>query len=219
MKSLFSILLFSLFFVSCFDSTTTNTNDGTTTTDNAPKPTIANTIDWVCIPNKKVGPIRQKTSEEELINFYGKENVVRKSVGVGEGEMVAASIVYPDSDSELIVEWDAGNEYEKISRIRIEKENTQWKTDQGISIGTTLEELVKINNKDFKFHGFEWDYSGITNNWEEGNINKQLVVFLQADNPEAIFPTLLGDGEFSSADPKAKEAKLKVSSIIIYFGL
>lgn len=217
MKYTISLLIITaLFFASCF--TDSSSNNGTTTTDN-PTGTITSTLDWICTPNEKVGPIQQKTSEEELIKLFGKESVIRKTVGAGEGVMVAASIVYPNTDNELIIEWEEGKEYQRVSRIRIEKENTQWKTDQGITVGTSLEELIKLNTKDFKFHGFEWDYSGITNNWEDGNINKQLVVFLEAENPEAIFPKLLGDEEFSTADPKAKEAKLKVGSMTIYFGL
>ena len=38
-----------------------------------------------------------------------------------------------------------------------------------------------------------------------------------ADNPEAVFPDLLGDQLFSSNNVKAQEAGLKVSAIIINF--
>ncbi len=32
--------------------------------------------------------------------------------------------------------------------------------DNGVKIGTTLSELVKLNGKPFTFTGFDWDYGG-----------------------------------------------------------
>ena len=52
-----------------------------------------------------------------------------------------------------MVEWQADFEFKKLDRIRIEGEGAQWVTEEGIKIGTTLEELVNINGKDFNFYG------------------------------------------------------------------
>ncbi len=174
---------------------------------------------WLCIPNKQVGLIKADANEESIIEAYGKEYVIREEVGIGEGEMVAATIVFPNTQNELIVEWQEGYEYNKLSRIRIEQKDAQWVTEEGIKIGTTLEELRQINGKDFNFYGFDWDYGGITNEWEDGNINSQLTVFLDTKNLEGIPSELSGDGVFSSSNPIAKEAQLEVVAFVIYFGL
>ena len=55
------------------------------------------------------------------------------------------------------VTWEMGKEYQKIAEVLIENPNAPWMTNQGIGIGTTLEELIKINGKDIKFAGFEWE--------------------------------------------------------------
>lgn len=207
---------------SCEESTTSGagnagTQDSIITNETPEKP--VKEAEWLCIPNKQVGKIEANSDEESIIAAYSKENVIRQEVGIGEGEMVAASIVFPGTPNELIVEWQEGFEYQKVFRIRIEQEGAKWETQEGIKIGTTLEELVKINGKDFNFYGFEWDYGGVTNEWEGGNINSQLTVVLSPRNEEAVFPELSGDGLFSSSNPKAKEARLEVSAIVIYFGL
>ena len=92
-----------------------------------------------------------------------------------------------------------------------------WKTDNGIAIGTTLEELVKINGKDFTFAGFEWDYAGVVTDWNTGKIDKKLGIYLEPTNMEAIFPDLIGDKEFPSSNEKAKAAGLKVASFVVKF--
>ena len=172
---------------------------------------------WLCIPGKQVGKITASSSEAAIIATYGKENVVRQTIGLGEGEMTEGTVVFPNTPNELIIEWAAGQTYQRRANIRIEKNNTSWKTDQGIGIGTSLAALKQINGKDFKFAGFEWDYAGFTNDWQGGQINKKLTVFLEANNPEAIYPDLVGDGLFSSAHPKAVAADLRVRSLVINF--
>ena len=215
----FKILLFFglLFFISC---------DFQTGTKEAPKTTEVSTTEitkdipsYVCIPNKQVGKIQANFTEDDIIKAYGKENVARKDIGIGEGEIAKGTIVFPGAQNELVVEWDEAAAFKKLKKIRIEKQGSSWTTGEGIKVGSTLEELVKINGKDFKFYGFEWDYGGVTNDWDGGKINKQLVVMLEPGNPEAVYPELLGEQLFSSSHPKAKAADLKVGAMSIFFGL
>lgn len=228
MKYFKVVFIFLLAFSAC-ETDNTNSNSGdqdsnikTDTTEDQTSKVDTETKkdnDWLCIPNKQVGLIKADADEESIIEAYGKDNVIREEVDIGEGEVTAATIVFPDSPNELIVEWLFEYEYKKLSRIRIERENAQWKTEEGIKIGTTLEELIEINGKDFNFYGFDWDYGGTTNEWEDGNVNSQLTVFLDTKNPEGTPAELAGDGLFSSSHPKAKEAQLVVTGFIIYFGL
>jgi hypothetical protein len=223
-----NILVFILLITSACETDNANTNNQTpnveTDSTNHQTPAVETKktnekSNWLCIPNKQVGLIKADADEESIIEAYGKENVIRQDVGIGEGEMVAATIVFPGTPNELIVEWMDGFEYKKLSRIRIEQKNAQWRTEEGIKIGTTFGELLKINGKDFNFYGFDWDYGGITNEWEGGNINSQLTVFLDTKKPEGVSSELSGDGIFSSSNPLAKEAQLEVVAFIIYFGL
>lgn len=174
-------------------------------------------FNWTMVPGSQVGLIKKSFTEADIIKAYGKENVARKEIGLGEGEMTKATVLFPKTENELFITWEMGKEYQNIDEILIENPEASWTTNQGIGMGTTLEELVKINGKDFKFAGFEWDYSGFTNDWQGGIIDKNLVVFLDPSDPEKIYPDLLGDTLFLSNHPKAKAAGLKVRTMIIRF--
>ena len=172
---------------------------------------------WTCVPGKQVGLITPTSTEGDIIFAYGKDNVTRGEIGLGEGESTMATIVFPLTENELLVKWIEGEAYKKIESISIMNVGAKWKTTQGISIGTTLEQLLSINKKSFKFAGFEWDYAGGVTSWNGGSINENLKVTLEPTKEEAIFPDLLGDTEFSTDHPKAKEAGLRVASFKIVF--
>jgi len=231
MKYLSLLLFLCMSIVACeWDTNTTNSPGTTTKKETTPNVNVkpdattksltqsrSTDTQWLCIPGKQVGKILNNSSEAAIIAAYGKENVVHRDIGLGEGETAEGTVVFPDTENELIIEWVAGQAYKKLAKIRIEKNNASWKTDQGIGIGTTLTELQKINGKDFKFAGFEWDYAGFTNDWQGGKIDKKLTVFLEANKPEAIYPDLLGDKLFPSNHPKAAAADLRVRSLVINF--
>ena len=171
---------------------------------------------WICIPGKQVGQITPNTSEKELIEIFGAENVKRLQLGLEEGIVTEGSIVYPESPNQVIVEWLPGKLYEKPAIVRIEGEGAQWVTSQGIGIGTKLEELLSINEVPFTFFGFDWEYSGLVDDWGDGGqIDQDLVIFLAPAKPDAIYPDLLGDQTFTSNHPKINEAELYVISMMI----
>ncbi|HHH49770.1 MAG TPA: hypothetical protein ENK52_02190 [Saprospiraceae bacterium] len=229
MKNYIPILLAILFLFACDTEYNSNSSNDNNTVADKPieKPTLPPTSSkdatapptaFVIDANKKiVGLITPADTEADLIKSYGEKNVQKREIGLGEGETTLGTVVLPGTDEELIIEWLEGATYQKIKSIRIEGENASWKTVDGIGIGTSLEDLEKINGKAFKFYGFEWDYAGTTNEWEGGKISKNITLILTPDNPQAVFPDLLGDQLFSSKNPKAQEAGLKVSAMVINF--
>lgn len=174
-------------------------------------------VNWTVVPGEQVGLIKKAFTEADIIKAYGKESIGREEIGLGEGEMAKATVLFPKTKNELFITWETGKEYQAIAEVLIENPDASWMTNQGIGLGTSLEDLVKINGKDFKFAGFEWDYSGYTNDWQGGKIDKNLVVFLEPSDPEKVYPDLLGDELFLSNHPKAKIAGLKVRTMIVRF--
>lgn len=211
MKNISYLLLFLLFLTACKFETSEK--------QQVPKVIDASKeiFNWTCMPGEKVGLIAKGFTEADIIKAYGQENVSREEIGLGEGETAMATVLFPKTANELYITWQPEKAFQEIAEIRIENEEAPWTTSQGIGIGTTIEELIKTNGKDFQFAGFEWDYSGYTNDWQGGNISKDLVVFLEPSNPEAVYPELLGDELFSSNHPKAKAAGLKVRMMMIRF--
>ena len=182
-----------------------------------PKAPPALDLDFTITPGKSVGLITLQSTEADIINAYGEANVDQREIGMGEGETAPGTLLFPYTENELVIVWEDGKTYEKIASIRVDGENSNWKTVDGIEIGTSLETLEEINGKPFQFYGFEWDYAGTTNDWQGGNINEHISVILTPTKPEAAFPDLIGDQLFSSDHPKAKAAGLKVSSIMLKF--
>ncbi|MEL6862822.1 MAG: hypothetical protein AAFP19_00320 [Bacteroidota bacterium] len=198
----------------------TNTPDAPSTdqpNDNQEEVVPSASADDKIIPGHRIGLIQADATEADIIKAYGDANVERADIGVGEGEIVPGTKVFPGTEKELLIEWQPKQAYQKMARIRVERANAPWVTLSGVRIGTSLGELQKINGKDFDFYGFEWDYSGLVNDWKEGELSKNLQVFLTPVNMEAIFPDLLGDSSFPCDHPKAKEAGLEVSALVLLF--
>ena len=172
---------------------------------------------WLCVPGKQVGRITANSTEADIIKSYGTENVVKRDVAVGERQIAKGTVVYPDSENELIVIWKEGQEFQKPASVKISKENASWQTSQGIKIGTPIERLIQVNGKDFEFHGFEWDHAGLVTSWNDGNISSDFYVYLSPDNIDAVLPEIIGDGKFSSNHPKVADGNIKVAQMIFYF--
>ena len=218
-----TVLLFAITISSCEFGTTTTVENGDSLTDGSKKPIPTSPVkierldNWICIPGEQVGRIKANFNGSDIYKTFGKENVLETEIGLGEGETKKGLLVFPKTNNEIQVLFQGKEEMTKLESIRIKGTDSKWKTDSGIKVGATLEQLVAVNGKDFNFYGFEWDYAGKLANWDGGKLNDKLSVFLEATNEEAVFPNLLGDIEFSSSNPKAKEAGLKVSEILINF--
>ena len=74
------------------DNQNSNTVTDTTASQNSNTKKENN---WLCVPNKQVGLISADADEEAIIEAYGEENVSRGEVGIGEGETITATIVFP----------------------------------------------------------------------------------------------------------------------------
>lgn len=190
-----------------------NGND-TTTKGGYATPPPAN-AEWMVVPYEQVGLINKVSTESDIIASCGAKNVTREIVGREWGETIPATLIYADTPDQLTIEWKEGQAYERIEKVRIDGEGTKWQTAEGIHIGMPLSELIRINGTDFKFYGFEWDYSGMVTDWNGGRIKEGTIVFLTPDNPAAAIPAMLGDSLYSTTMHKAHEAQLFVSSIEI----
>jgi hypothetical protein len=166
-------------------------------------------------PKTRVGEISPTSTESDLIKIYGKKNVKRSKIAVGEGELVEGTILFPNTPDEITIEWKEKLKYPE--RITISHPNTSWKIISGVKIGTTLEQLEVINKSKFKLTGFEWDYPGRTVSWENGILPVQLQLDLSSDTDISFeeLNQVSGDGEFSSNNEIIRKMKLRVERIFI----
>ncbi|VAW74049.1 hypothetical protein MNBD_GAMMA12-2731 [hydrothermal vent metagenome] len=170
-------------------------------------------------PDKYIGAITKNTSEIDLIKLYGKKNVKRIEIGVGEGETVDGTVLFMGSRSEIFIEWK--KKFTIPGRVSIHHKNSSWKLKKGIRFGSTLSEVEKINGKPIKITGFEWDYPGRTTSWGKGKLNSNLQLDFEprADIPGIELSKVSGDGSFSSENKIIKKLKLTVKVIYIRWDL
>ena len=173
--------------------------------------------DFLIVPGERIGMLTGRSTEAQLRAAYGPEEVKISDISLGEGETQTGLVVLPESPNELEIMLDVAAATGNPHFVRISQENTQWHTEEGITVGSTLAELEAANGNPFTLYGFEWDLAGLVISWRGGRYSSNLVLALIPGNPEALTPALLGEVELSSDDPALKELDLRVGSIVVMF--
>ena len=176
--------------------------------------------EFILVPGKKIGKISaEKCSPQDVLTAYAPD-VAIDSIDLGEGLKVEGLILYPD-DLQKRVEffWDYEIDSLRPSFIKIsgdEQGGTRWKTAEGITIGTPIEEVQRLNGKPFLIYGFEWDYGGMVKSWNEGKLSETLGLVFTPSVSE-VPEYLMGDSEFSSDDESLLSVRPLVSAIVSSF--
>ncbi|MGY5850724.1 hypothetical protein [Salegentibacter sp. F14] len=154
----------------------------------------------------------QNYSSQALKSEYPDANL-KEDVGMFEEGTVerAYSILYPDTPNELHITWKDEDRTE-VHDIRFDADG-KWKSSEGIRIGTTYDELNRLNEKEISFYGFGWDYSGAVM-WNDGELeNSGLRVFLAPQNEAGN--EFYGDRLIKASPEKIEALDLKVETIIL----
>jgi hypothetical protein len=188
------------------------------------EPQISDTS-WTIDLDGKIGKINSKTSEADLVRNYGSKNITRGTLDVGEGETMSATIVlarFPQRRLEIAWRDEPGKRFP--ARIQIEGDKSLWHTTQGITLGTSLKTLEKLNGKPFLLVGFGWDYSGTVTSWSQGRLEqglKNIVLRLGPTTrdqlPSADEESVEGDRNFPSDQPGMQKINPTVYQIIWLF--
>jgi len=178
--------------------------------------------DWLIVPGGRVGPVTASTTEAELRALLGDEQVQQTEIHLGEGFFGAGVIGYPnDPERRFEVSWgDPAEGHPR--RVYIRGRSSKWHTVEGITLGTTLEELEKLNGRSFGLMGFEWDYSGVITSWESGNLEQLASVGISLEhafegNPDSMYFQVAGDREFSSGHAAMQRLNPTVYQILVTF--
>jgi len=184
---------------------------------------------WRIYANREGGAITLQTSEADLVRLYGRENVEDGDVYIGEGYSEPGTILFRhDPERRLEIIWKDHDERRFPRQIRTplhESRRSVWKTSFGITIGTALLELERINRRPFILTGFGWDYGGTTISWRGGRLEPEFAgknrVLLRLE-PEGDVITkemraVMGDRNFSSGHPAMQKLNPTVYQILWEF--
>jgi hypothetical protein len=180
------------------------------------------------IPGVRVGAITPRSTESELKKLYPNGSVASLDVDIGEGETEPGTVLFPNEpDMRLEILWKDRKNKQNPKRIQIGGEKTRWKTLEGISIGTTLKELERINAKPFQLAGFAWDYSGTVTSWKNGKLDQVLnrdgrvLLRLVPKNWNAVSTlernSLIGDADHLSSEAAMQKLNPQVYAMVIEF--
>lgn len=171
------------------------------------------------VPGKRVGPVTADISEGSLIEKVGEENIRRKQIPAGEGEFENGHVIYEKSSDEMEILWSG--QYEKpVTTVILRSKDSKWKTAEGITVGMSLEELVKINGKPVTFLGFDWDYGGYITSFNGGALEKYKgllnirIYYTNETDTESIefdeYSQVIGDREILSDNAVLKKLSIEV---------
>ncbi|MBI3511587.1 MAG: hypothetical protein HY064_13075 [Bacteroidetes bacterium] len=172
----------------------------------------------------------QVADENELKKKFGAGHISYDTIWGAEGGFVMGTFIDRKTSDEVQILWKdslhrAGVEVATLDAMYVENGgydfNNKWTTTCGIYLGMTSDELEQLNGKDFKFSGFGWDYGGGISSWNEGKLEKAGIgiMLTEANHEKNIsqkeMESLLGDKEFSSADPLVKKLQPQVVTISV----
>lgn len=168
--------------------------------------------------------VTASTSESDLIEQLGAENVRRDSFHVGEGFYEITTVLYPDDPTRRVYILWIDDEHTIPDWVRVTDPESTWSISR-IEMETSLTELEHLNNRSFQLTGFGWDYGGTIIGWNGGQLETAfpgILISLRLGLAEEVYESedvldILGDGNFSSTHPVMQKLNPRVEQIGIWF--
>jgi len=170
--------------------------------------------DFRIVPGVRAGVVTRESTHESLTRLLGEEEVIREDLHVGESEWVQGTIIYPNTNNELLIYWQ-NSDFKTIRQIIISKPGGEWQTMEGIHIGQSIEDVTKLNGAPFNLTGFQWDYAGKTLNWQGGTLSSNLTLTFDYSGDISIYPFLIGDKVISSDNSSLLKLHPRVRQILV----
>lgn len=198
--------------------------DSISTRPRTPAPAPVSNTEWQIIPRRSAGFITGESTEQELAQHYGPGVVQSQRIEIGEGETVPGTVLfYSDSLRRLEIMWQDTVKRARPSRLILRGDSTRWSLGGNVSLGTSLQQLERLNGRPFKLAGFGWDYSGVVFDWSGGKLDSTLsgVTLYLDPGPKAYesapYRQVLGDRDYSSDLPPMQQLSPRVYQIFVDF--
>jgi hypothetical protein len=172
------------------------------------------------------------SDHQSLVLRYGSRSVSAERVSVGEGMFSAGTVLFPgDTLRRIEIVWKDTVARRNPSMIRVhgyQTDSTEWRTVEGITIGTDLRMIAELNAGPFSLAGFGWDYSGTVMSWDNGRLQKysgtacdvrmRLAVPQPHDaSTSRLITQVSGSGNFSSANPTMQQLNPRVYELFLQY--
>ncbi|MCP3383639.1 hypothetical protein NLM31_25045 [Bradyrhizobium sp. CCGUVB4N] len=161
-------------------------------------PAIAQTAAPTEGPVTCASPIAPDDTAKSLMQRYGKEAVMQDLSGA-EGETYKGLVLFPKAKDQRLEVAFAEDKSKRVSGLMLHDtaRTSKWNVS-GITIGSSLSDVQKVNGRPFLVAGFEWDYGGFVTDWKGGALGRPMqggcTVTVRFDRNAAAPKSLLGDG-------------------------
>jgi hypothetical protein len=163
--------------------------------------------------------ITKNTDFAGLQAVYGTSNVKDERIcGPECADSIDVTKVYPEKNNEFIVYWKDSLYHKAIANIESYRAEGLYHTASGLKIGSTLEDLLKINGKKITFSGFDWDYGGFIQDYHMGTLQNSPFIFHLGIDEDAG-TEISGDSNFNTEMPAVKKTihKIKINFLGLLF--
>jgi hypothetical protein len=162
---------------------------------------------------------------------FGSAEVGADSVPLGEteGDLVPATVLFPNQPGRRIeIVWKDRTARQSPRYVLLAHGPTEWRTPQGMTIGTSLRGLERLNGRPFHLAGFGFDGSGAVTSWDGGRLaalaGAACRLRVNVDSLGAArtagstwYRQVLGDRVFSSGHPAMQALNPRVSKLLLEY--
>jgi hypothetical protein len=93
---------------------------------------------------------------QRLSRRFGAVNVVSREINLGEGDTAPGTVLFPDDRLRRVeIAWEDQRGQRQPQVIRVSGDETLWRTPQGITLRTTLEQVRRLNGKPVRILSFD----------------------------------------------------------------
>ncbi len=117
-------------------------------------------------PTENLNEVLSCIDANGLVSKYGARSVILDTSIVTGDDTLKGAIIFPGTAKQAHVFFHDG----KISDVSIQGESSDWKTASGLYLGLPLQEVEKLNTKNFTISGFGWAHGGSVVSWEGGKL-------------------------------------------------
>jgi hypothetical protein len=183
----------------------------------------ADQAELLIVPGERVGRITlRQASPSDVLAAYP-DHARADSIHLGEGMMAPGVVVFPEDPRKMLeIYWDGELDPLRPAFVRIighglSDGGSAWKTAEGITIGTSLEEVERLNGKPFSLYGFGWDAEGLVADWHGGALSTHLHLRFQMTEQADVPSSVWGDVVLRSDDPQVRRLLPAVAVIELSF--
>jgi hypothetical protein len=179
------------------------------------KTTVVPSIDSTLITDSSWGAITPRTDFAGLQHIFGTANIKDERIcGPECADTIDVTKIYPGTNKEIIVHWSDKFYHKIILSLESSEEGNPYHTFNGIRMGSTLQDLLKLNGKKITFWGFDWDYGGYIQSYNNGALEKSTIGY-RMELAENADNSLSGDAEFDTDMPAAKKMLDKITIYLL----